>query len=228
MRIGVISDVHANAPALEAVLTRLDTLGVERILSAGDIVGYYPFPNEAISLFKGYDIDSVVGNHDAAIIDHSSEDFNITAKRAIDWTRRELSTSSLEYLKTLPLEIDDTINSNEVYMVHGSPRQQLDEYIWEEDLDKTIIDSWFPNNPDLVILGHTHRPYEKTVGSTTILNPGSVGQPRDGEPKAAFATVDMGNIEVNRYRIDYDIDSVVERTLEFLPRELADRLYDGR
>lgn len=228
MKIGVISDVHANAPALEAVLNRLSELEVDRVFCAGDVVGYYPFPDETISLFIDHDVQSVLGNHDAAVIGETPPNFNITAKRAIDWTRRTLSISCYEYLESLPVVIEEDINEREMFIVHGSPREKLDEYVWKENVDQGIIDFWFSSTPDFVILGHTHRPFVKSVGEAIILNPGSVGQPRDGDPKASFAVIDLKALNVDRYRVDYEIDKVARKTLEYLPRKLADRLYEGR
>ncbi|MFC6766032.1 metallophosphoesterase family protein [Natrinema soli] len=228
MKIGVISDIHANAPALRVVLDGLVESGVDQILCAGDAVGYYPFPNEVVSLLQKHDVRSIIGNHDAAVLDETPSEFSINAKRAADWTRRQLTPESKAYLKSLHLAFEETIDDREIYMVHGSPDDPLNEYIWEEEVNERALDFWFDDRPELVILGHTHRPFVKEISSTTVLNPGSVGQPRDRNPRSAFAVVDLETLAVNRYRVDYDIDAVADKTGEYLPRKLADRLYEGR
>jgi putative phosphoesterase len=228
MKIGVISDIHANAPSLRTVLDELSEKEVEKILCAGDLIGYYPFPNEVISLLQDYNVLSIVGNHDAAVLDGTPPEFSINAKRAVDWTRRQLTPESQAYLESLPLTFEETIGDREIYMVHGSPEQPLNEYIWEENIDERTVDFWFDDCPELVILGHTHRPFVKKVEYTTVLNPGSVGQPRDRNPRSAFVTIDTETLSVNRYRVEYDIDTVAAETGEYLPRRLADRLYEGR
>lgn len=228
MKIGLISDIHANAPALRVVLDGLADKDVDRILCAGDVVGYYPFPNEVVSLLEEHDVRSIVGNHDAAVLDETPSRFSINAKRAADWTRRELTPESNEFLESLPLVFEETIDGRDIYMVHGSPEDPLNEYIWEDEVDERALDYWFEDHPDFLILGHTHRPFVKKVGSTTVLNPGSVGQPRDKNPRSAFAIVDLQLLSVNRYRVDYDIDAVADETGEILPRKLGERLYEGR
>lgn len=228
MKIGVISDIHANAPALRVVLNGLSDRSVDQILCAGDVVGYYPFPNEVVSLLQEHDVRSIIGNHDAAVLDETPSEFSINAKRAADWTRRQLIPESKAYLESLPLIFEETIDGRETYMVHGSPEDSLNEYIWEEEVTKQALDFWFDDYPDLLVFGHTHRPFMKEIGSTTVLNPGSVGQPRDRNPRSSFTIVDSQSLSVNHYRVDYDIDVVADETGEYLPRKLADRLYEGR
>lgn len=231
MRVGVISDIHSNAVALTAVLNHLEQKDVETILCAGDVVGYYPMPNETIDILlqSKWNFQTILGNHDAAVIGETPSEFNIDAKRAIDWTRRELSREGRGYLNSLPLEYHQELNGLEIYMTHGSPDNPLNEYIWEENLNERAVQFWFNDRPpDFVIFGHTHRPYIRKVKSTTFVNPGSVGQPRDGNPRAAFAIVDLNAKHVNQYRVDYNIDEIAHLTKEYLPRNLADRLYKGK
>lgn len=228
MKIGFISDIHANAPALRVVLDGLADRDVDRILCAGDVVGYYPFPNEVISLLQEHNVRSIVGNHDAAVLDENPSRFSINAKRAADWTRRQLTPENNAFLESLPLTIKETIDGRDIYMVHGSPDDPLNEYIWDDDVDERALGFWFDDRPELVIFGHTHRPFVKEITSTMVLNPGSVGQPRDKNPRSSFAVVDLHSLSVDRYRVDYDIDAVASETGEHLPRKLGDRLYEGR
>lgn len=231
MNVGVISDIHSNAVALKAVFRRLKDFDIELVLCAGDLVGYYPMPNETIELLRQseWEVQSIRGNHDAAVLNETPSDFSIDAKRAIDWTRRELTDENWEDLSRLPIEHRIEVNNKEIYVAHGSPENPISEYIWEEDLSEQALNYWFPKDPpELVILGHTHRQYDRKVGGTHFLNPGSVGQPRDGDPKAGFAVVDTDAMSVNRYRVDYNIDDIAEATKKQLPRSLADRLYQGK
>ena len=229
MKIGFISDIHANEPALDAVLTKLDELGVDEILCAGDIVGYYTRPGECINTIRSLDIPTLKGNHDEALVSGTPGDFNIYAKRAIDWNRRQLEEDQIDFLKNLSQKHYGDYEGTELMMVHGSPSNPLREYVFPEDITEDFIDYHFRSDaPDVLVLGHTHKPFARTVLGTTVINPGSVGQPRDGDPRAGFATYDTRTQEVEHYRIEYEIEELVQEIHEYLPRKLADRLKEGK
>lgn len=228
MQIGVISDIHSNIVALEAVLRKLEEERPEKILCAGDLVGYYPFPDQTVSRIRDVEALCVLGNHDFGLITDTPHEFNRMAKRALDWNRRNLSEENLVYLEELPETRRLIIDNIDIFVAHGSPSHPIDEYIWEKDISEEFLDQSFETVPDVVILGHTHRPYVQIVGETVCLNPGSVGQPRDGDPRASFAVIDTESYEVNIHRVEYEIDWVAEETEEYLPRQLAERLYEGR
>lgn len=228
MKLGVISDVHANASALEAVLYQLRRRGVDQIVCAGDLVGYYPQAERAIRLLQIADVDCVMGNHDEAVLGSTPTEFNIYAKRAVDWTRRNISEDSREFLKSLPLDLNMSLTGEDIYIVHGSPREPTKEYVLEEQVSSDFLDYHFENKPDILILGHTHQSFIKQVEGTLILNPGSVGQPRDGNPMSSYAMVDVSEKIAKIYRVEYDIESVYQETMEYLPRKLADRLKKGK
>ena len=228
MQLGVISDIHSNIVALDAVLRELEDECIEKILCAGDLVGYYPFPDETVSRVQDVEALCVLGNHDFGLITDTPRDFNRMAKRALDWNRRNLSEENLVYLEELPETRRLTIDNIDIFMAHGSPSHPVDEYIWEEDIDEMFLNQSFETIPDILVLGHTHRPYTKIVGETVCLNPGSVGQPRDGDPRASFAVIDTEAYEVELRKVEYEIDWVAEETEEYLPRQLAERLYEGR
>lgn len=228
MQIGVISDIHSNIVALEAVLRKLEEERPEKILCAGDLVGYYPFPDETVSRVRDVEALCVLGNHDFGLITDTPREFNRMAKRALDWNRRNLSEENLVYLEELPETRRLIIDDLDIFIAHGSPNHPIDEYIWKEDIDEEFLNRSFETIPDVVILGHTHRPYVQIIGETVCLNPGSVGQPRDGDPRASFAVIDTESYEVEIRRVEYEIDWVADETEEYLPRQLAERLYEGR
>jgi putative phosphoesterase len=225
MLIGLIADVHSNAVALKAVISALEDAGAERLLHAGDIVGYNPYPNETIELFRRNNIISISGNHDRALVTGDTSGFNPYAKAALEWTRNEVSPDNFAYIKGLKNIKSVTVDEKRIILVHGSP-YDIDEYVYPEDASPGLLSA---ANADILILGHTHIQFKKEYHEGIIVNPGSVGQPRDGNPKAAFAVLDTGSGKIELERISYDIEKVVEDMLAaHLPEKLALRLRIGR
>jgi len=227
MLLGVISDIHSNLPALEAVLAELERSGPERILCAGDIVGYNTFPDEVCGLMKERRVESVKGNHDRAVISGDSSDLMDNAAEAVMWTRKHLAPGHLAWLGKLPARKKLTIGGRRLLVVHGSPRD-VGEYV----LPMTEA-LWPFGNPgaDVLIMGHTHVQWTDRFEryGLTVLNPGSVGQPRDMDPQAAFATLDTSDLAVTLHRVDYDIEKAASSVVAAgLPARLAERLYIGR
>lgn len=227
MEIGLISDIHSNAEALECVLDFLNRQNIDFILCAGDIVGYYTQPDRTIRLLRIADIDSVLGNHDARLLDGNTSGFNVYAKRALDWNRRNISPINENYLRSLPETIDKEVGDKTLFVAHGSPKQPLTEYVSKKDVNEEFLQYSFDDIPDIVVLGHTHQGYSKMCNNTLVVNPGSVGQPRDGDWRASCAIIDSENLEVTHHRIEYDVEEVIDQTLEVLPRKLAERLREG-
>ncbi len=221
--IAVVSDIHANLPAFHSVLEMIDEMGIRKILCAGDIVGYNPFPKECIALMKKRGIESCMGNHDYGVASGDIRMFNQYAVEAVEWTRKKLSAEETTYLKKLPVKLEP---DRETLIVHGSPKDPLWEYI-KPFTPKTHLHSLFGDRR-ILILGHTHIPLVETFGSKLLLNPGAVGQPRDGDPRASFATLDTGSMKARIIRVEYDIDTVAEKIVkEGLPEFLAERLSMG-
>lgn len=224
MLIGLTADVHSNAVALRSVLSALDALGVEKILHAGDVVGYNPYPDETIGLFEKNEINSILGNHDRALITGDVSWFNPIAAAALKWTRNVISPDKMKYIRELKTVGSLSIEGTRLVMVHGSPFD-IDKYIYPED---AVPDFLSASNADVLVLGHTHIQFKKEYPEGTIVNPGSVGQPRDGNPRSAFAVLDTGSGEIELKRISYDVEKVVEDVLAaHLPEELAFRLRIG-
>jgi putative phosphoesterase len=224
MLIGMIADVHSNAVALKAVLSVLDTLQVEKILHAGDIVGYNPYPDETIELFKKNKVISILGNHDRALITGDASGFNPYAAAAIKWTRDVISHANVDYIQGLKNTESINVEGKRVVLVHGSP-YDIDEYIYPEDAVPGFLSAV---EGDILVLGHTHIQFKKEYPEGVIVNPGSVGQPRDGNPDAAFAVLDTASGKIELKRTGYDIEKVIEDMLvAHLPEKLAFRLRIG-
>lgn len=241
MRILIISDIHANLSALEAVLRAAGN--VDKVWCLGDIVGYGPDPNECINVVKQLpELKSIVGNHDAAALNRiDTSSFNPEARSAINWTQKMLSDESVDFLNSLP-EIE---HFDHVLLSHGSPRHPVWEYVLDVNTARINFDYF---DTDYCFFGHTHLPVIYTLrdganvvgmnvpkpGTSrelirkTLINPGSVGQPRDRDPRAAYAIYRPDEGAWEYYRVVYDIRSVQERmTKAGLPQRHIQRLSEG-
>lgn len=241
MRILVISDIHANLAALEAVLA--DAGNVDAAWCLGDLVGYGPDPNECVQRIRSLpNLICLVGNHDAAAlgqIDLTS--FNPEARMAVQWTQEVLTPSNLDYLRNLP----EKRESGEVTLVHGSPRQPVWEYLLDA---RTATKNFEYFDTPYCFVGHSHLPVmyhmkeddpmaklsvpepqsQFEMQPRAIFNPGSVGQPRDHNPKASYAIFDSAASTWNYRRVEYDISSVQKRMKEQdLPARHVERLSAG-
>ena len=224
MLAGLIADVHSNVIALKAVLAKLDAAGVEKILHAGDIVGYNPYPDETVELFKKKKIISILGNHERALITGDISGFNPYAAAALQWTRSIMLPENVEYIRGLENVEHIDLEGTRIALVHGSPRD-FDEYIYPDDAEPGFLSAV---DCSVLVLGHTHVQFKREYPEGIIVNPGSVGQPRDGDPRTAFAVLDTESGEVKLQRISYDIEKVIGDMLAaHLPEELALRLRRG-
>ncbi len=219
MKIGLISDVHGNAPALKEVLR--DMGDVEAILHAGDVVGYNPYPSIVIQKFRELDVRSINGNHDRALIGSSGFGFNTLASQGLKWTEKELTKQDIEYLKSLDTEMD--FLDGEIHVAHGAPGHP-DRYLYPEGFSQDLL-----GDETVLVLGHTHIQGKSEFPEGTVVNPGSVGQPRDGDPRAGYALLDIDGMDVDLFRVEYPVDEVADKIRSVgLPERLASRLYDGR
>lgn len=221
MQVAIISDIHSNLPALREVLKEIKGM---QIFCCGDLVGYAAFPNEVIEVVKKNKIISILGNHDYAVITGNVEWFNPVAALAIEWTRKKIKKENLDFLKSLP-----RFYEGEFYMVHGSPRNQLDEYVSEDYPQGELLSFFTYTLKNAMVLGHTHVPFVKEIGGKLILNCGSVGQPRDLDPRAAYAIFDTRAKKAEIKKVEYNIHEAANAIIEKgLPEFLAHRLYFGR
>jgi predicted phosphodiesterase len=238
----IVSDIHANLVAFQAVLA--DAPAFDQIWCLGDLVGYGPNPNECIERIQEFPHLSLAGNHDwAALGKLDIKNFNADARAATIWTQSELSPAAREYLVGLPTHVQ----LDSFTMAHASPR----EPVWEYVLDANVAYANFGNfSTPMCLVGHTHIPliFEmneqrgrcETMGPPfngrmdlenrrMIINPGSVGQPRDGDPWASYAMLDTENMTWDFCRVPYAIEITQERMrARGLPRRLVDRLEIGR
>jgi len=251
MLYAVLSDIHSNLEAFSRVLERIDALDVARIICLGDIVGYNAAPNECVNIIKKLSITSVAGNHDEAASSGAAPyNLNPMAEEAILWTRKELSEENRDFLKGLPLDIEVDGRFTAVH----SPRKTENNYIRSKSAAEAVFDmmrktgeSVSYSTPSLTFFGHTHircvyaekdkkisekEPKETLIlekGARYLINPGSVGQPRGGDPRASFLTFDSESCEIYFYLVDYDTEKAAEKVRTAgLPELLAKRLSLGQ
>ena len=242
MRILVISDIHANYPALEAVLQ--DAGKVDETWCLGDLVGYGPDPNMVIERVRELpNLTCILGNHDVAVMGKMAlEAFNEDARRSLTWTEKVLSADAMDFLQTLP---QNAKVRGDVTLAHGSPRDPVWEYVLNTLSARLNFDQF---ETSLCFVGHTHiqcifqldkKADRVTMGTTkvdkpisltqrAIINPGSVGQPRDRDPRAAYAIYDSHAKTWEAHRVEYDVAEVQRRIREAgLPEKHAMRLAEG-
>ena len=218
VRIGAISDIHGNKPALQAVLA--DMPDVDHVVCAGDVVGYNPWPVDCLRTVKRQAIPTVQGNHDRAVGSEATFRFNELARAGVEFAKDRLSDDERMWLAELPTS--RSIAGGRVRVVHGHP-DDPDRYTYSADFSPRML-----GDESLLILGHTHIQHHEQFDDGTIVNPGSVGQPRDGNPDAAYAVIDLDAGTVEERRVPYDIESVCRRIDAVgLPSELGKRLRRG-
>ncbi len=218
----LISDVHANYIAVKDVLEQVDKN--EKIVHAGDVVGYNPFPNETIALFKQYNVISIAGNHDKGVLSGDFSNFNEDAKLAGLWTKSQLNSESFAYLGSLRYSINIIDNNRKIAVHHGAPFDE-DYYMYEESLSESLLQY---DHADILVLGHTHVPYIRKFGKKIICNPGSVGQPRDRDSRAAYIIINTEDMNIELKRLNYNIKEVSDKIESLnLPEFLAKRLFYG-
>ncbi|MEO0091141.1 MAG: metallophosphoesterase family protein [candidate division WOR-3 bacterium] len=244
MRIGIFSDIHSNLEALQAVVDFLSQEKIDQYLCLGDIVGYGANPNECVELIKSLNCLCVAGNHDWCVLDKTDiNNFNEPAQIAVLWTKNELNKDSIEYLLKLPLQLE----WEKFLLVHASPQEPSAwHYIYR--LNQASAQFQYFKKP-IGLIGHSHSPFiiEQNLernhiriisqSNSQIINPdcrylinvGSVGQPRDGDPRACVVIFDNETNCIKYERIDYNIKLAQEKILKSgLPPVLAYRLSLGK
>ncbi|MBI1850910.1 MAG: metallophosphoesterase family protein [Planctomycetes bacterium] len=250
MVVAFVSDIHSNLEAFEVVLADVAARKIREIYCLGDVIGYGPNPRECIELAANLKL-SLRGNHEEAVLNYA-EDFNDKAKSAIEWTRNQLNSRDFDREANYRIwnyldEMRESATLGSSLLVHGSPRQPTREYVMPQDVKTPAkirgVFAAFPNK--LCFCGHTHIPgvftddlqYQASKvlgnefapdGRRAIVNVGSVGQPRDGDVRACYATFDGSS--VRWHRLDYDVAKTMAkiRSVSALPEFLAERLGRGR
>jgi putative phosphoesterase len=225
MRLGVVSDIHANRIALEAVLD--DMPDVDRLVCAGDVVGYNPWPAECVATVRKRSIPTVMGNHDRAVASDTAFRFNAMATAGVEHAKAALDDDALSWLADLPPE--RTVADGRVKVVHGHP-DDPDRYTYPEEFSPRML-----RGEDLLVTGHTHVQGHRVFEEGVVMNPGSVGQPRDNDPWAGYAVVGLDEgaggdaVTVEERRVEYDVDAVIAAVEEAgLPARIGTRLLEGR
>ena len=224
MRYGVVADIHSNLPAFEAVAEAMPT--VDRWLCAGDVVGYNPWPAACLSRIQELDATTVMGNHDRAVAAETDFRFNSMAAAGVRHAKHELDDDAIAWLSGRPNR--QTVADGQILIVHGHP-DDPDRYTYPTDFSPTML----VDDARVTITGHTHIQGVREFEEGIVMNPGSVGQPRDGDPDAAFGVLDIddetGAINVETHRVAYDIDRVVNAVEDAgLPGKIGRRLREGQ
>lgn len=245
LRYAFMSDIHANLPALEATLTDIDQRGVDAVYHLGDLVGYAPWADEVVSLIRERRIAGVAGNYDSTVAmdyhhcgckyeDARQEELSHVS---FDWTRRHVSVATKHFLAELPFRLDirpegGHISRPTLFLFHGAPT--LNTLYWTEDRPDDFCLKMARQagavEGDLLAFGHTHRPWHREIGGIHFVNAGSVGRPKDGDPRAAYVIVrfQANTWAVEVVRVDYDIHRAGEGIRSSgLPAEFAEHLASG-
>lgn len=246
MKYALISDVHSNLPALEAVLADIDGRGdVRAIYHLGDLVGYAPWPDEVVALIRERRIPGIAGNYDSTVANDykhcgckaESPRGEELSHMSYEWTREKVSPQTKAYLGELPFRMDvrprgGHASKPQVVLVHGTPT--LNTLYWTEERPDSfcskMAEAAGAREGDLIAFGHTHRPWTREVEGIRFVNTGSVGKPKDGDPRAGYVVVEVGEEirGVEFVRVEYDIERAMDGIRRSgLPDEFAEMLEAG-
>jgi putative phosphoesterase len=220
MRVALLGDIHGNHLALAAVLDAARKAGAEKLLITGDLVGYYFWPREVLQLLSGWDISIVRGNHEEMLLQVRRDPDSLAAIErkygtGLRTALQDLSASQLNWLESLPHPLELKIADCRILLCHGSP-WDVDHYVYPDASD-AVVERCALQEFDVVVLGHTHYPLERIVGRTRVVNPGSVGQPRNHQPGAHWALLDTATGAIEARRENYDVSWIIDRARELQP-----------
>ncbi len=236
MRIAIFSDIHGNMPALEAVLDDIHKQHVDAVYCLGDLVGYAPFPNEVTNRIRREHIPTIIGNYDDGVgfdrdacgCAYREADERMRGQQSLEWTKARVTAENKAFLRSLSPEIRIEVDGKRVLLVHGSPRR-MNEYLFEDRPDSSFQRLADSSNADVIVFGHTHKPYTKRIGDVWFVNVGSVGKPKDGNWHACYAILDVtADPPASFMRVPYDVAAVARAIRESeLPDEFAADLEHG-
>jgi len=235
--LAVITDIHGNLPALEGALARIEELGIERIYCGGDLVGYGPHPNEVCGLIQERAIPTIYGNYDYAIgrdlddcgcayVDRHDRELG---QRSVEWTLARTSPEAKAFMRGLSFDLRFAVGDADVHLVHGSPRK-VNEYLFEDKPARLYERLARAEDAGTLVFGHTHKPWIHEYGSVLFVNCGSVGKPKDADPRGGFAVLeaDGDRVAARIERFEYDAEAVArEVAAAGLPGEYADKLVSA-
>lgn len=236
MRMAIFSDIHGNMPALDAVLADIRGQQIDAVYCLGDLVGYAPFPNEVIERIRSERIPTIMGNYDDGVgfdrddcgCAYREAEEKRRGEESLVWTKAHVTKENKEFLRTLQSEIRFDADRTRVLLVHGSPRK-INEYLFEDRPVSSFQRLAATANADVVVFGHTHKPYSKLVDNVLFVNVGSVGKPKDGDWRACYALLEPGAAPAVEFvRVPYDIKAVTAAIRKSeLPDAFATDLEDG-
>ncbi len=238
-RIAIFSDVHANLPALEAVLADMESRGIGTRYCLGDLVGYATFPNEVAEAIRGLSIPCIMGNYDQGVGNSSDEcgcaykdaASEVLGKRSIAWSNAHTTEANKAFLRALPSEIPLLLGDLRLMLVHGSPRR-INEYLYEDRPDASLERLLDITGSDVLVCGHTHIPWHRVLPSGRhAINEGSVGKPKDGDPRACYVILEAKGADPKAefVRVPYDIERAAQAIeASEMPHEYALMLREGR
>jgi len=226
VEITIIADIHSNLEALEAVLEKVKG---STLYCLGDLVGYGANPNEVIDIVRSSSIKSIMGNHDYAVKSGNMSYFNPRAISAIKWTRKTITKKNLEFLSTLPKILRFKKENRNLLLAHATPEDPIfGDYIHPETDPFKFLSYATEYEEHIIGLGHLHVPYVYNKLDKVIFNPGSVGQPRDGNPLARYCKVNLDTLAVKVFELDYDRELSARKIVQAgLPTVFAARLFKG-
>ena len=236
MRLAIFSDIHANLHALHAAWGDIEAQKPDAVYCLGDLVGYGAFPNEVVEFIRARAIPTIMGNYDEGVgfdLDDCGCAYRGAEERARGdvsrlWSQAETTVANKTFLQELPMQIRLEQAKPTLLLVHGSPRK-INEYLFEDRPLATFERVAALAGTDLVVFGHTHKPYQKPVGKSLFVNVGSVGKPHDGDPRACYAVLDLGRERrVAFRRVAYDVAAAAAAVRRAgLPSEFAEILEHG-
>lgn len=239
LRLAILSDLHGNSAATAAALAAIDEVAPDAIYCLGDLVGYGPRPNETIALVRERGIPAILGNYDDGVgfdrddcgCAYKNEGERERGQQSLVWTRSITTADNKAYLRSLPFDIRFEVEGVRVRLVHGSPRR-INEYLFEDRDERSLVRIASGAEADVLVFGHTHVPWRRIFGGVLMVNAGSVGKPKDGEPRACwlFLTVERGEpVRAEFRRVDYDIAAMAAeiRAIDGLPDRFARDLETG-
>lgn len=238
-QITIFGDIHANLPALEAVLADIEQRGLTNLYCLGDLVGYGTFPNEVITVIRERNIPTLMGNYDQGVGQDSDDcgcayktaEAKALGERSIAWSNAHTTPENKQYLRQLAEHIPVQLGQLNILLVHGSPRR-INEYLYEDRPEANLERLFAGLGADVLVCGHTHLPYHRVLGSgRQVINAGSVGKPKDNNPQAGYLilTAEDGKLQVEFVRVPYDVEraaQAIEAT--DMPNEFAEMLRLGR
>lgn len=238
-RIAIFSDMHGNSAATQAVLAAIDTEAPDAIYCLGDLVGYGACPNETIDLIRDRGIPTIIGNYDDGVgfdrddcgCAYKDRDEEARGQESLMWTRGVTTLENKAYLRTLLPEIGFEAEGKRFRLVHGSPRR-MNEYLFEDRDPRSLERIAQQADADVLIFGHTHKPWVQEIGGVLFINDGSVGKPKDGDPRAAWVLLTVNEdapIQVEIRRVPYDVAAMAAaiRAAEGLPDHFAADIETG-